>query len=147
MKAGTLVLGVQGISMIVAGSVYAFSQQFTPWHRGVMGEDIPYATQKILWSLYRVAGWSGIACGIALLLMLNYIHKTSNTQNREGRFLLWLIMSVITILPTGSTLMVSFQVGWRACPWYMPALGLLLIFIGLYLNFPSSATPPKNLRR
>ena len=130
---------VQGISLIISGAVYAFNPSYTPWHAQVIGNDpLPSGAVRVLFSLYRCVGWSVIACGLSTILLTYLRLLTRDCANYDAKHdrIVWLVIFFLSFTPAFASLVVSFQVGWNACPWYMPALGCLLACVGAIVSFP-----------
>ena len=139
-KVSSFFLLFHGLSLIISGCIYAFSPTFTPWHSMAIGNNIVAdGTQRVLFSLYRVVGWTVIVCGLSVILLSHgmFISSRKGLYFIENNMILWLILFLLALTPTTSSLIVSFQVGWRFCPWYMPALGILICLPSLYILKPS----------
>merc|ERR1712110_243248 len=119
-----LVFVWEGVGLLISGSVYAFSPTYTPWHHIAIGdaESVTPGAAAVLFSLYRVVGWTVMACGLSVILLTRHIHN----ENVPFHGTIRIVLGILVITPALSSFIMSFQVGWRICPWYMPALGLVL---------------------
>lgn len=128
-----------GLCMIISGSIYAFSPTYTPWHKIAIDNHIlSDGAQRVMFSLYRVVGWSVMICGfsVALLSWSTFIVNRRSKYYIQNNLPIWITILLLSLIPTTSSLIVSFQVGWKVCPWYMPALGVILASFACHNLYP-----------
>lgn len=91
---------------------------------------IPYDLLIVIWSLYRVAGYEGMAISLCAMVILM-------GPMRKGHSSAWLCLALLHYFPLVVTLAVSWEVG-SFTPWWAPLIGLMITSAGLFLARPSN---------
>ena len=128
-RLATLVAGGVSLAMGAGTGLYALEGalgKLSPWHAVAMGvagaEEVEQGTAAVLFSLYRVMGWSGVAASVACFLLSTQLLR--GPRDSREHWVAWLAVALMQGLTLFWSMREAFRVG-PAAPWYAPGAGLV----------------------